>query len=177
MVNTRSNHGGNGDPNNGLSTIDKNNTLSAIQRSIDQINGNINGLLIFEQFATGELNKLTNGEGTSNRGGSGLQYGRLTKFEFPKFYKEDVQGWLYIVNQFFLLDSIADDQKVRLVFMHMFDKALNWHKLIRKYGENVQWTVYEREVKKRFDSVFEDPMVELKKLETGHYYTIVSGTV
>ncbi|GJX84279.1 gypsy/ty3 retroelement polyprotein [Tanacetum coccineum] len=145
MVNTRSNHGGNGDPNNGLSTFDLNNTLSVIQRSIDQINGNINGLLIFQQFATGELNKLTNGEGTSNRGGSGSQYGRLTMFEFPKFYREDVQRWLYIVNQFFLLDSIADDEKVRLVFMHMFNKALNWHKLIRKYGENVQWTVYERE--------------------------------
>ncbi|GJY02519.1 hypothetical protein Tco_0360671 [Tanacetum coccineum] len=37
-------------------------------------------------------------------------------------------GWLYRVNQFFLLDSIPDNQKVRLVSMHMFDKALNWHK-------------------------------------------------
>ncbi|GJW47619.1 gypsy/ty3 retroelement polyprotein [Tanacetum coccineum] len=56
------------------------------------------------------------------------------------------RGWLYRVNQFFLLDSVADDQKVRLVSMHMFDKALNWHKqFIRKNCENVQWTVYERE--------------------------------
>ncbi|GJX58414.1 reverse transcriptase [Tanacetum coccineum] len=68
--------------------------------------------------------------------------------------------------QFFLLDSVADDQKVRLVSMHMFDKALNWHKqFIRKNCENVQWTVYEREVQKRFDHVFEDPMVELKNLK------------
>ncbi|GJS87514.1 hypothetical protein Tco_0770150 [Tanacetum coccineum] len=65
------------------------------------------------QFATGEINKLTNGEGTRNREGSGLQYGRLTKFEFPKFYGEDAHGWLYRVNKFFLLESIADNQKVR----------------------------------------------------------------
>ncbi|GKA71280.1 heat shock 70 kDa protein 16 [Tanacetum coccineum] len=87
-------------------TPDLTNTLTAIQTAIDQINGTINGLLLFQQ-------KL---------------------------------GWLYRVNQFFLLDSIPDNQKVRLVSMHMFDKALNWHKqFVKKYGENVKWTVYERE--------------------------------
>ncbi|GJS05868.1 hypothetical protein Tco_0362664, partial [Tanacetum coccineum] len=143
MVNTRTTT----DP----STTDLNNTLAAIQTSIEHINRNINKLLIFQQFTTGE--RLTNGEGTSNRGGSGSQYGRLTKFEFPKFYGYDVQGWLYRVNQFFLLDSKADDQKVMLVSMHMFDKALNWI-----VYENVEWIVYEREVQKRFNSVFEDLM-------------------
>ncbi|GKA62966.1 gypsy/ty3 retroelement polyprotein [Tanacetum coccineum] len=158
MVNTRTNPD--------TTTIDITNTLTAIQTAIEQINGNITGLLLFQQFATGELNRLNGGEGTNNRGGSGSQYGRLTKFEFPKFYGEDVQGWLYRVNQFFLLDSIADEQKVRLVSMHMFDKALNWHKqFIRKHGDNVAWAVYEREVQNRFDSVFEDPMVELKNLK------------
>ncbi|GKD31650.1 gypsy/ty3 retroelement polyprotein [Tanacetum coccineum] len=81
-------------------------------------------------------------------------------------FREDLQGWLYRVNQFFLLDSVADDQKVRLVSMQMFDKALNWHKqFIRKNCENVQWTVCEREIQKHLDHVFEDPMVELKNLK------------
>ncbi|GKD07557.1 hypothetical protein Tco_1187242, partial [Tanacetum coccineum] len=135
MVNTRTNPD--------TTTTDITNTLTTIQTAIEQINGNINALLLFQQFATGELNRLNGGEGTSNRGGSGSQYGRLTKFEFPMFYGEDVQGWLYRVNQFFLLDSIADEQKVRLVCMHMFDKALNWHKqFIRKHGDNVAWAMY-----------------------------------
>nr|GEU62439.1 hypothetical protein [Tanacetum cinerariifolium] len=120
----------------------------------------------FGEFATGEITRLTNGEGTATRGGSGFQYRRLTKFEFPKFSGDDVHGWLYRVNQFCLLDSIADNQKARLVFMRMFDKALNWHKqFVKKYGENVEWIVYEREVQKRFDSIFEDPVVELKNLK------------
>ncbi|GJW47622.1 putative mitochondrial protein [Tanacetum coccineum] len=65
--------------------------------------GYLQPLPIPTKFATGELNRLTNGEGTSNRGSS---------------------GWLYRVNQFFLLDSVADDQKVRLVSMHIFDKYI-----------------------------------------------------
>nr|GEV74561.1 hypothetical protein [Tanacetum cinerariifolium] len=158
MVNTRTNPD--------TTTSDNTHTLTAIQTAIEHINGSINGLLLFQQFATRELNRLNGEEGTSNRRGIGSQYGRLTKFEFPKFYREDVQGCLYRVNQFFLLDSIPDEQKVRLVSMHMFDKALNWHKqFIRKHGDNVFWTMYEREVKNRFDSVFEDPIVELKILK------------
>ncbi|GKB99560.1 putative cytochrome P450 [Tanacetum coccineum] len=166
MVNTRSNDGGNGTPPTGLLNSDLNGTLTTIQRSIEQISSDVSGLLMFQHFATGELNKLTNREGTSTKGGSGSQYGRLTKFEFPKFSCEYVQRWLYRVNQFFLLDSVAANQKVRLVSMHMFDKALNWHKqFVRKYGEEVDWNVYEREVRKRFDPVFEDPMVDLKNLK------------
>nr|GFA24650.1 hypothetical protein [Tanacetum cinerariifolium] len=93
-------------------TSDNTHTLTAIQTAIEQINGSINDLLLFKQFATRESNRLNGKEGTSNRGGIGSQYGRLTKFEFSKFYGEDVQGWLYRVNKFFLLDSIPDEQKI-----------------------------------------------------------------
>nr|GEU89435.1 hypothetical protein [Tanacetum cinerariifolium] len=103
MVNTRTNPD--------TTTSDNTHTLTAIQTAIEQINGSINGLLLFQQFATRELNRLNGEEGMSNIGGSGLQYGRLTKFEFPKFYGEDVQGWLYRVNQLFLIDSIPVSKK------------------------------------------------------------------
>ncbi|GJU62052.1 hypothetical protein Tco_1243887 [Tanacetum coccineum] len=70
----------------------------------------------------------------------GAKYGRLTELEFPKFHGEDVQGWLYRVHQFFKIDHIEDaSYKIRL-------------------------DEYEREIKIRFDSVYEDPMVELKNL-------------
>ncbi|GJS81189.1 reverse transcriptase [Tanacetum coccineum] len=151
--------------------IDPNNTVEArlerIQTAMDQINESIRGLLLFQQFATNEINNLKAGEGTSNRGGGGSsQYGRLTKLEFHKFNGEDVQGWLYKIHQFFLLDGINDAaERIRLVSMHVFDKALNWHKqFIKRFGENVTWERYETEVKGRFNSVFEDPMVELKNL-------------
>ncbi|GKB74330.1 putative mitochondrial protein [Tanacetum coccineum] len=143
-------------------------TLETIQSSLEQIHESIKGLLWFQQFATSEINSIKNGESTSQRGtnNGGGQYGRLTKLEFPKFHGEDVQGWLYRVHQFFKIDHIKDDSyKIRLVSMHMFDKALNWHKqFVKRFRKNVSWDKYEREIKIRFDSVYEDPMVELKNL-------------
>lgn len=83
--------------------------------------------------------RLNTGEGTSQRrdnnsqngaqgGNNGGAYGRLTKIEFSKFEGDEVLNWLYRVNKFFEMDHIVDDgQKIRLVSMHMFGKALNWH--------------------------------------------------
>nr|GEZ53679.1 hypothetical protein [Tanacetum cinerariifolium] len=114
-------------------------------------------------FAIGELTRLGNGEGTSNRGGG---YGRLTKLDILKLNGEDVIGWLFRVKQFFLIDNVHEDQKTRLVSMHLYDKALEWHtQFLKIHGENVLWPDYEKEILARFSSVFEDPMVELKNLK------------
>ncbi|GKF44036.1 reverse transcriptase, partial [Tanacetum coccineum] len=70
------------------------------------------------------------------------------------------------VQQFFLIDNVQEDQKIRLVSMHLCDKALEWHKqFIKIHGENVLWSEYEKEIIARFNSVFEDPMVEIKNLK------------
>ncbi|GJV53709.1 hypothetical protein Tco_1449450 [Tanacetum coccineum] len=49
-------------------------------------------------------------------------YGRLTKLDFPKF-SDDVKGWIYRCNQFFQLDNVADNQKVKIASIHLHDKA------------------------------------------------------
>ncbi|GKA89722.1 retrotransposon-related protein, partial [Tanacetum coccineum] len=50
--------------------------------------------------------------------------------------------------------------------MHVFGKALNWHKhFMSKFREVVTWEVYQIQVKKRFESIFEDLVVELKNLK------------
>ncbi|GJT89635.1 reverse transcriptase [Tanacetum coccineum] len=122
--------------------------------------------------------RLNGGEGTGQRGNNGGQngnnggnnggaYGRLTKIEFPKFEGDDVLSWLYRVNKFFEMDHLDDDaQKIRLVSMHMFGKALNWHKhFMAKHGAIMTWDLYQTHIKKRFESVFEDPIVALKNLK------------
>nr|GEU61541.1 hypothetical protein [Tanacetum cinerariifolium] len=54
----------------------------------------------------------------------------------------------------------------RLVSMHLYDKALEWHtQFLKIHGENVLWPDYEKEILARFSSVFEDPMVKLKNLK------------
>ncbi|GJU82323.1 hypothetical protein Tco_1284688 [Tanacetum coccineum] len=96
--------------------------------------------------------------------------GQLTKVEFPRFDGEDVQGWLYRVNKFFEMDHIVDDeQRIRLVSMHVFGKALNWHKhFMSRFGEVVKWEVYQMQVKRRFESVFEDPNGGTEESQANH---------
>nr|GEW75289.1 hypothetical protein [Tanacetum cinerariifolium] len=61
---------------------------------------------------------------------------------------------------------IIGGSKFRLVSMHLYDKALEWHKqFIKIHGENVLWPDYEKEITARFNSVFEDLMVEIKNLK------------
>lgn len=56
-----------------------------------------------------------------------------------------MKGWIYRCQQFFDIDGIAEENKVRMASMHMFDKALSWHKqFIKINGEDVTWQVYEQ---------------------------------
>ncbi|GKD25937.1 hypothetical protein Tco_1232151 [Tanacetum coccineum] len=91
MVNTRPTAGGIGDNNGGLTTtttVDLNTTLLSMQRSMEQMNENIKGLLIFQQFATGEINRMTSGEGTSRGRGGGSQYGRQVQKRFDSVFED-----------------------------------------------------------------------------------------
>nr|GEV95105.1 hypothetical protein [Tanacetum cinerariifolium] len=52
---------------------------------------------------------LQNLTGAANR--QQTQYSRLTKVEFPKFSGDDVSGWIFRCEQFFLIDTIPEDHK------------------------------------------------------------------
>ncbi|GKD59969.1 gypsy/ty3 retroelement polyprotein [Tanacetum coccineum] len=94
-----------------------------------------------------------------------VDFGRLGKMEFPKFHKEDVKGWMFRVKQFFVVDAIGDVDKIKLVSIHLYDRALTWHlQFVKTHGKAVTWAEYEEAVLKRFGDANEDPMTELKNL-------------
>ncbi|GKA03550.1 hypothetical protein Tco_0676331 [Tanacetum coccineum] len=91
------------------------------------------------------------------------QFNRVAKVEFPKFYGEDVLGWIFKCDLFFLIDSTPEEEKVKIISVHLFDKALLWHRqLIKSKGENVTWIEYKEAITLRFGSVFDDPIAALK---------------
>ncbi|GKA34796.1 gypsy/ty3 retroelement polyprotein [Tanacetum coccineum] len=99
-----------------------------------------------------------NGEGSS-------RFSRMSKLEFPTFYGEDVKGWMYRVKHFFTVDGVREEDKVKIVSIHIYDRALAWHlQFVRAYGENVTCLVYKEAILNRFREVNEDPMAELKNL-------------
>jgi len=49
---------------------------------------------------------------------------RLSRIDFPRFAGEDVQGWVYKYEQFFELDAIVDNRRVKIASIHLFGRAL-----------------------------------------------------
>nr|GEZ91320.1 hypothetical protein [Tanacetum cinerariifolium] len=112
----------------------------------------------FRLYLVADVTRLKNGEGAS-------RFSRLGKPEFPKFYGDDVKGSMYIVKQFFAVDDVREEDKIKTVSIHIYDRALAWHlQFVRAQRKNVTWPVYEEAILKRFREVNEDPMAELKNL-------------
>ncbi|XP_071689028.1 uncharacterized protein [Rutidosis leptorrhynchoides] len=138
-----------------------------INQAISTINGRIDHMLIQHQWFTDEITKLKGGEGSSYRNGSS-QLMRFTKVEFPRFDGSDVKDWLYRCKQFFEIDNLDDEEKIRIVSIHLYKKALTCHQQFMKLNGPVEWVVYEQAILKRFGTTIEDPMAELKNLrQTG----------
>nr|GEU50102.1 retrotransposable element Tf2 [Tanacetum cinerariifolium] len=93
-----------------------------------------------------------------------MQFTRVTKIEVSKFEGDDVKGWMYKCEQFFKVDNVADEQKVPLISIHLFDIALMWHRqFMRLLGSDiVPWLVYRGAIMQRFGNSFDDPLGELK---------------
>ncbi|GJV98682.1 gypsy/ty3 retroelement polyprotein [Tanacetum coccineum] len=63
----------------------------------------------------------------------------------------------------FLIDNTLEEEKVKIIYVYLFDKALLWNRqLIKTKGENISWTDYKDAISLRFGSVYDDPMALLK---------------
>ena len=73
-----------------------------------------------------------------NNGGNNLS--RISRIDFPKFEGEDVQGWIYKCEQFFELDSIGENMRVKIASIQ--ERALIWHQsYIKGFAAGV-WAVW-----------------------------------
>ncbi|GJW14001.1 hypothetical protein Tco_0018134 [Tanacetum coccineum] len=109
------------------------------------------------------INQMGNGNG---RNQNQNQFTKMTKVEFLKFSGDDVNGWIFRCEQFFSIDDIPENQKVKLISVFLFDTTLVWHKqFIRLNGENVSWNVYKTGILQRFGTVYDDPISEIRKIK------------
>ncbi|GKB80701.1 hypothetical protein Tco_0947596 [Tanacetum coccineum] len=94
------------------------------------------------------------------------QFIRMTKDEFPMFLGDDVKGWIFRCEPFFSIDDIPENQKVKLIFVHLFDTTLLWHRqFIKLNGENVSWDVYKSNILQRFGTVYDNLVSEIRKVK------------
>nr|GEV27080.1 hypothetical protein [Tanacetum cinerariifolium] len=98
-----------------------------------------------------------------NQGRQANQFRRLAKVKFPKFQGDDVRVWVFKCDQFFSIDNTPNEEKVKIMSVHLSDKALLWRRqFLGANGNNVGWDVYKNAIIQRFGSIFEDPMSALK---------------
>nr|GEX01960.1 hypothetical protein [Tanacetum cinerariifolium] len=122
----------------------------------------------YVEDALAQLREMIVGLGAQNNHGArqANQFSRLAKVEFSKLYREDVMGWIFICDQFFLIDNTPEEERVKIIHVHLFDKALLWHRqMIKSKGDNVSWTEYKDVITLWFGSVYDDLMAALKNVK------------
>lgn len=98
---------------------------------------------------------------------NGYNYTHLAKIEFPRFGGDDVKSWLFRIEQFFLINQVSEDIKLKLAGLHLESKSLQWHQafLREKKGEVPTWDEYVEAISNRFREAYDDPMAELMNLK------------
>ncbi|XP_058217468.1 uncharacterized protein LOC131328550 [Rhododendron vialii] len=88
------------------------------------------------------------------------------KLDFPKFFGDDPEAWIYKCEKFFELNAIEETQKLRLASLHMEDKAMHWYRWFEKSHTLRTWREFSRVLLLRFgDNVFDDATGQLTKLK------------
>ncbi|XP_015169203.1 uncharacterized protein [Solanum tuberosum] len=93
---------------------------------------------------------------------------RCSKLDFPRFSGSNLRAWLYNVDQFFAMDEVPYDQRVRVASIHLDGEAIVWHRSYLKSRNTVIdpfWFKYVLVVNERFGEEFEDSMEALKNLQ------------
>ncbi|GJS39345.1 putative mitochondrial protein [Tanacetum coccineum] len=142
----------------------------AIASTSNNEDGDVGARLIYvEEFlaqVTRALQEMNQGLNGNERIQNQNQFTRMTKVDFQKFSGDDVKGWIFRCEQFFAIDDIPEHQKVKLIFVHLFDTALLWHRqFIRLNGEVVSWNVYKKGILQRFGTAFDDPISEIRRIK------------
>nr|GEW87950.1 hypothetical protein [Tanacetum cinerariifolium] len=72
---------------------------------------------------------------------------------------------MFKVKQFFTIDNVHKKDKVKIVSIHLHDRALIWNlQFVKIHEDKVTWNVYEEAIVKRFGPLNKDPMAQLKHL-------------
>ncbi|KAJ1412618.1 Retrotransposon gag domain [Sesbania bispinosa] len=94
---------------------------------------------------------------------------RFTKLEFPRFTREDVNGWISKCERLFALDDTPEGNKVTLASIAMDEVSYQWFQgFERSFSGRITWRLLVDAMKVRFGEVYEDPMEKLVQLrQTG----------
>ncbi|PHT36526.1 hypothetical protein CQW23_24226 [Capsicum baccatum] len=106
-------------------------------------------------------------ESHHNSNSHGNYFTKYSRLEFPRFSGQDLRTWLYKVDQFFSMDEVPFEQRVKVASIHFDGEAIAWHGAYMRCRNSVvdpTWTEYVISLNERFGDGFEDPMEALMNL-------------
>ncbi|XP_022042420.1 uncharacterized protein LOC110945092 [Helianthus annuus] len=161
---------GHNDADDAESSQQMNNRIDENTKALEEMRNMVTGLsLQLTQMVNNQGNARNHQRQELQNDGEGFNFAaRLTKIEFPRFKGDDLTSWLFKVEQFFQLDRVSDETKVRLAAIHFEEKALQWYQSFtgqRMEGEVLTWVELVEALKVRFGKLFDDPMTDLKNLK------------
>ncbi|KAH0702790.1 hypothetical protein KY290_018102 [Solanum tuberosum] len=78
-----------------------------------------------------------NPEGSTDIRVTGNFLTRCFRLDFLRFSGQDLKTWLYKVDQFFYMDEILYNQRVKVTSIHLDGEAIAWHRLYMKARNSV----------------------------------------
>ncbi|XP_019263582.1 PREDICTED: uncharacterized protein LOC109241311 [Nicotiana attenuata] len=140
---------------------------------VEALKNSIDGMQLHQQsrdnsFTSKNRDNVQSGQGILGPNPYHVPNNRSHNLLFPRFNGENLKSWLYKIDQYFVVDNTAANQKVHVVSMHLDDDALAWHQSYLKYRDLPTlppWNEYIEALIETFSEEYTDPMLELKQLK------------
>ena len=93
----------------------------------------------------------SHGKGTNEENGSGsvgTGHHRLSRHELPHFNGEDVEDWLFRLDEYFDFANTPFDQRIKISSFYMTGPAYSWYKWMVQNGYTTDWAMFVEALRK-----------------------------
>lgn len=120
--------------------------LKGINVTLERMQNKMTGTHRDEQEGT------HHGETSESNPGVETEVGKYRKLELSVFSGEDPLGWLFRVEQYFHVNSIAEHDKLEAAVVCLEGKALNWYQWLDTRTYLCKWVEFKKELLRCFHS-------------------------
>ena len=95
----------------------------------------------------------SHGKGTNDDGGSGHLgpvHHQISRHDLSYFNGEDVEGWLFRLDEYFDFANTLFDQRIKISSFYMTGPAYSWYKWMVQNGYATNWAMFVEALKKCF---------------------------
>ena len=76
------------------------------------------------------------------------------------FKGEDVEGWIRVMQRYFLVNVIAEDSRIDVVMPHLEDLALQWFVWTTDQYNFTDWNNFKLQIGKGFSEILTDNVMD-----------------